>query len=147
MKKFKLKNKPRKPVRKRGIRFKDNIDDMSGASLKEMLISLEKRGVDLTAAYVEVIESYDYYGCCDCDGGGTGNAVISYSSDESEEDFKDRLASYEKRLAAFLKWEKDNKKAIKEEKTRLAEAKAKKKAAASAKAIEKLEKKLAKLKK
>jgi hypothetical protein len=145
MGKFRMKNRPQKPV-KRAV-LKRDIGLYEGISLAR-IIELLPEGVGFEDVLFSGKDSYWYDDC-----------AFIYDEMESEESFANRLKKYEEKNAAYEKWAEENKEAIQERLAEKAEEARKKamrdaeraeKAAASAlkKALaekKRIEKELAKL--
>ena len=100
-KKFRLKPKTAKPVRKLNVSRAEDIRDCSGASLLLSLQEIANRGIDLENVTVEA-ETEDTYG-----GSYEILAHLVWKEDESKEAFAGRRAVYKKRMADYLKWTED----------------------------------------
>jgi hypothetical protein len=106
---MRLRRKPKKPVR---IIRQEQVIKLYDSDYLDLL-----EGIDLgSATFHHDRNSYD----------SCSTYVSSYRS-ETDEEFTKRMARYEKNLAAYNKWERDNKEAIEKEKK-----KRKKKAAKTA---------------
>jgi hypothetical protein len=99
---FRLRGKPRKPVRKK--RIERTYCLYCGMSVAEMLALLPE-GMDLSIPTFSIDYGYD----TDIE------IMLSYYEQEPEEHFAARMATYEKKLATYNTWYEENKDAIEAE--------------------------------
>lgn len=101
--KFRLKSKPKKPVRRK---FDNRISVDDGISLQGILREIQNV-YDITLNPEDVVIEKDYDGYDDYH-----YVYATWKLEEPEEDFQRRLENYKRRLAEWEKWYEENREQI-----------------------------------